>query len=137
MASLETSVFCSAAEYNQGRPKRANEQSLGEDDIYNLAVLLDSETRPAAKLAVQTQEISHGAGFVAVRFAFLDGNLKPTIQTEQVLYDGLINAFSGIVIVDTGTTEKYNIVQAYFKDFFDDQIIEALAQSAELATAGL
>ncbi len=137
MAFLETGVFCSAAEYNRNTPTRANEQSMGADDIYNLAVLLESESRPAAKLAVQTQGISHGAGFVAVRFAFLDGNLKPTIQTEQVLSNGFIDTFSGINIIASGTTESYNIAQAYFKDFFDDQLIEALAQSTELETAGV
>ena len=132
MAFLETAVFCSTQEYERDLPKRIHESSLGNDDIYTFMARLNSKERHAAKLAVQTLEVKHKAGITAVHFTFLNENMKPYFATIEKVVDGLITHAEGVGIKDEGTEHRFPIIQAYFKDFFDVALIEALAENAEL-----
>lgn len=136
MAFLETGYFCVAEEYTRGLPHRISDAQLKTDELYSLYMRLDDEKKQAAKLAVRTLEVAGKAGFVAVKFAFLDRDLNPTVETKEIVSGGFINEVQGAVITDPTTEERYAISQAYFKDYFDEQLEQLLAQSNSLSIEG-
>jgi hypothetical protein len=136
MAFLETGIFCAAEEYARGLSHRVNETQLQTNDLYTMLLRLDSEEKAAAKLAVRPLEIASKMGFAVVRFTFLDPNLNPTYETKETVANGLIAKVQGVVVTNAYTGEKFAVNQAYFKDYFDDQFGNTLAESDALSLVG-
>lgn len=133
MAYLESGIFCSASEYENGLAGRVNDAELERDEIYTLVMRLDSEKREASKMAVRTIEVNQKLGLAVVKLAFLNEELEPTREAQETVADGLIHKLSNTVIVEIQTQAQYAITQAYFKDYFEDQFGDYMTRSGELS----
>lgn len=128
-------MFCSAEEYAAHLHRRVTEAQLRRDELYMMNMRLESSVREAAKLAVRTISVTHKRGLALVRFAFLDDELNPTVETRETMADGFISRVNGAVIVDRQAEERLAVTQAYFRDYFDDQFGGALAASEHLSVS--
>lgn len=129
MAFLEPGNFCRAEEYHQGFMTRVNESEIKEGDLYTLLARFEQDIDRAAKLPVRSLDIKHKSGIAVVRFAFVSSDLKPVIETEETMKQGIINDLNGAVVIDPITRTSLAIKEAYFRDYFEDQFGKYLAES--------
>lgn len=132
MAFLEDGIFCSAEEYVRDRERRIDEVDLRVEDLYAMAVLLDSSKREAAKLAVRLLAKSNSI----VEVAFLDSDFNTLFSKQQPITDGLMHDFATTVVQDRENGGAYPIQQAFLKDYFDDQFGTILSESMSLSYGG-
>jgi len=133
MAFIESGAFCRREEYSNGLIRRIHETQLQNGELYMIMMSLDGEKREAAKKAARLLEIAPKTGLAVVKFAFLSNELAPELEMTQTVEDGLINDSKNILMVDTTLQEKFPVAQAYFKDYFDDQFGNVLAESSSLS----
>lgn len=122
MPYLEETSFCEIYEYKRGLGNRILETNLRKDDLYMLMLKLDDSEKEAAKQAVRVNQVGRlkKSGIAAVRFAFLNNSLETTITTTEKINDGILHGFENVVFRSRGG-KMFDIDEAYFKDYFDDQ----------------
>lgn len=126
MAFLEISDFCDVNEFTRHKPNRVLDGNLEVDGIYTVMMRLADDKKQAAKQAVKLEDISHKAGLVVIRFAFLDEDLVPHWETTEKISDGIIEGFEKTFVEDHETGHDYPIVEAYLRDYFNGQFHDML-----------
>lgn len=130
MAFLDEGSMCSVSEYHARRSSRTNDQDVKPGELYMLMMLLHNET--AAKLPLRMLEVRQESGAYAVKFTFLNNALEPTLKAESTLSDGFVQPPEGVEIENRVSKERGEIVEAYLRDYFDDQFGLALSRSEGL-----
>lgn len=129
MAFLENGIFCSAEEYKRDKERRLGEADLRIEDLYAMALLLDSNKREAAKIAVRLLAKSNSL----IEVAFLDKEFNTLFTAEQAITDGLMHDFTDTTVHDNANGGSYPIQQAFLKDYFEDQFGSILSESMSLS----
>ena len=131
MAFLEHGMFCSAEEYSRDKERRVLEGSLRINDIYSMAVRLDSTAREAAKLAIRLVDKKE----TILSCMILDSDLNPMFGFDHAMNDGLM-APNDLVVVDVEAGRReFSATQAFLKDYFDDQFDSILDKTIGLSLA--
>lgn len=136
MAFLEAATFCSPEEYKRGLAMRSHENQIRYDDIYMMLMSLKDHNR-AAKWPIKLLEIAPKVGFTAIKFSILDRNLQPVATSDQFINNGIVTSGEeDFWCFETATEQKYLVTQSYFKDYFEDQIVDLLLDSNQLSLVG-
>ncbi len=133
MAFLEIPDFCELEEYRNNIHRRAVESELQVDEIYTLMMQLEDSKNQAAKQVVMIEKVSRNCGLVAVRFSFLDEDLKPEDSVLEKMSNGFIESFDEGIFVDLDENKEFNVKQGYFRDYFDDQFGDFMETAGSLS----
>jgi hypothetical protein len=128
MAFLEEAQFCGAEEYNTGVSKRITALELRQEDFYMMMFRLKGDQREAAKLAVKMLKVARPAGITVVKFAVVDTELKEGYVATEKLTDDFVAGAETIAVRDREFGGVYNVSEAYFKDYFEDQFGDMLEE---------
>ncbi len=133
MAYLENGIFCSVNEYEAGVERRVHETALEADELYTLALRLENSSNKAAKIAARPFDVIQVTGKAVVGLAMLDTKLNPQAMATVDIVDGFARDILGVHVMDTASGDRYEILEGYLKDYFEDQFRNLLEQSEELS----
>lgn len=118
---LPIPTFCSAQEYDNGRPGRLPSQKLEEACIYTFMMRLKGGLVEAFHMPADLHDIHQAAGRMAVRLCLKNADFEDMVQTNGYVSDGLwLPAMKDSIVIHNGVKASYG-TEGYFMPY-DDQL---------------